>query len=213
MFSFLVVLTALSCPLPSHSGWGSQCLWGGARWEEEKKIQCWVLIPDLPLERPFQGEKGVVVQTKAFICKPEMLKKKKKFGVLKTEKGLFLFLLVLLPKSHRVGRIQDWVWLWGISWTTMAEAERSLPGLGLGWRTQRESVNGSEVPGFSLLGESSVRSHSFRAGQEVRGRPCSGKRSWAPTSTQLHCPYPQHSEIQKFLREQTGIPTPNQQRR
>lgn len=59
---------------------------------------------------PFQGEKGVVVQTKAFICKTRNVKKKekkKKFGGLKGEKGVFLLLFVLLTKSHKVGRIQN----------------------------------------------------------------------------------------------------------
>lgn len=82
-------------------------LGGGVWWEEEKNS---VLGPNSKFASgsPFQGQKGVVVQTKAFICKTRNVKKKKKiFGGLLGEKGVFLLLFVLLTKSHRVGRIQD----------------------------------------------------------------------------------------------------------
>lgn len=60
---------------------------------------------------PFQGEKGVVVQTKAFICKTRNVKKKEKkkksLEGSKEKKGVFLLLFVLLTKSHKVGRFQN----------------------------------------------------------------------------------------------------------
>lgn len=52
-------------------------LGGGVWWEEEKNS---VLGPNSKFASgsPFQGEKGVVVQTEAFICKTRNAKKKKK---------------------------------------------------------------------------------------------------------------------------------------